>query len=65
VVVGGTSLFGGEGAMWRTAVGILIWGTISNLFNALALSTYAQLLTQGGILIAALALDALTRSQRR
>lgn len=65
VVVGGTSLFGGEGAMWRTAIGILIWGTISNLFNALALSTYAQLLTQGGILLAALALDSLTRRQRR
>jgi ribose transport system permease protein len=65
VVVGGTSLFGGEGAMWRTCVGILIWGTINNLFNALALSTYAQLLIQGGILLAALGLDSLTRRHRR
>jgi ribose transport system permease protein len=65
VVVGGTSLFGGEGAMWRTAIGIIIWGTISNLFNALALSTYAQLLTQGAILLAALGLDALARRGRR
>jgi ribose transport system permease protein len=65
VVVGGTSLFGGEGAMWRTCVGILIWGTINNLFNALALSTYAQLLIEGGILLAALGLDSLTRRHRR
>src|SRR5262249_48124321 len=30
VVIGGTSLFGGEGAVWRTTVGVLILATLNN-----------------------------------
>jgi len=64
VIIGGTSLLGGEGAMWRTAVGILIWGTISNVFASLALDTSTQLLMQGAILLVAVSLDALSRRGR-
>ena len=39
VVVGGTSLSGGSGAMWRTAVGLGIIATISNGFGKLPIFT--------------------------
>lgn len=63
VVVGGTSLLGGEGAMWRTAVGLLILATLTNVFDALAVSTNYQLVTKGLIVIGAVALDAYARSR--
>ncbi|MCS5498334.1 ABC transporter permease [Cnuibacter physcomitrellae] len=65
VIVGGTALLGGEGAMWRTVVGILVWATLKNLFSALALSTFTQLLLQGGILLLAVSLDVLARRGTR
>ncbi len=42
VIIGGTSLLGGEGAMWRTLVGILIFGTINNVFDILAFPQATQ-----------------------
>jgi ribose transport system permease protein len=57
VVVGGTSLTGGSGAMWRTAVGLGIIATISNGFVLLDISPYYQDIIKGGIIVGALALD--------
>jgi ribose transport system permease protein len=65
VVVGGTSLSGGSGAMWRTAVGLGIIATISNGFVLLDISPYYQSIIKGTIIVAALALDTgLTRMVR-
>jgi ribose transport system permease protein len=64
VIIGGTSLLGGEGAMWRTLVGLLILATINNLFDSLALDTAAQSLVKGIIVVAAVALDAYTRRRQ-
>jgi ribose transport system permease protein len=65
VVVGGTSLSGGVGAMWRTAVGLGIIATISNGFVLLDISPYYQSIIKGSIIVAALALDGgLTRLVR-
>jgi ribose transport system permease protein len=65
VVVGGTSLSGGTGAMWRTAVGLGIIATISNGFVLLDISPYYQSIIKGTIIVAALALDGgLTRLVR-
>jgi ribose transport system permease protein len=65
VVVGGTSLSGGTGAMWRTAVGLGIIATISNGFVLLDISPYYQSIIKGTIIVAALALDTgLTRLVR-
>lgn len=61
VIIGGTSLMGGEGAMWRTAIGLAIIATINNLFDSLALDTAAQSLMKGLIVLGAVALDARTR----
>jgi ribose transport system permease protein len=65
VIIGGTSLLGGEGAMWRTVVGILIWGTLDNIFAAKALDTASQLLIQAAIVIVAVSIDSLARLARR
>jgi ribose transport system permease protein len=64
VVVGGTSLLGGEGKMWRTAIGLLILSTLTYLFDSLAVSTSYQLVVKGGIVVAAVALDVFARSRR-
>jgi ribose transport system permease protein len=61
VVIGGTSLLGGEGAIWRTAVGLLVLAVLNNLFNSLALDTNWQAVIKGTIVIAAVAVDALVR----
>jgi ribose transport system permease protein len=65
VVVGGTSLSGGVGAMWRTAVGLGIIATISNGFVLLDISPYYQSIIKGTIIVSARALDTgLTRLAR-
>lgn len=63
-VIGGTSLLGGEGAMWRTVIGLLIISTLTNVFDSLAVSTNYQLVTKGVIVIGAVALDVFARSRR-
>ena len=42
VVVGGTALTGGEGAMWRTAVGVGILAVLGNAFDRLQVDTFWQ-----------------------
>lgn len=64
VVIGGTSLFGGEGAMWRTAVGLGILAVLTNLFNSLALDASVQEVAKGGIILGAVGLDAWLRERR-
>lgn len=61
VVLGGTSLTGGIGAMWRTAVGVAIIATLDNGFNLLNLDPNFQDIFKGAILIGALALDSYAR----
>jgi ribose transport system permease protein len=62
VVLGGTSLLGGEGAMWRTGIGILILATVNSLFNVLAIDSATQALIEGAILLLALVIDAAIRA---
>jgi len=49
VIVGGTSLSGGVGSMWRTAVGLGIIATISNGFNILNIDPDYQNIVKGAI----------------
>ncbi len=55
VIVGGTALSGGRGAIWRTAVGVGILATLQNGFNLLNVDAYYQDVIKGVIIIAALA----------
>jgi ribose transport system permease protein len=64
VVIGGTSLLGGEGAMWRTLIGLLVLGTLTNIFDSLAISSNYQLVAKGLIIISSVALDIFARSLR-
>lgn len=64
VVIGGTSLFGGEGAMWRTTIGLLLLGIIINIADSKGWSGSVQGIVKGLVLIGAVGLDVLARSMR-
>ena len=53
VVVGGTSLFGGQGGVIGTFFGALIIGILSNILNLLGVSPFAQPLAKGALIILA------------
>ncbi len=55
-VLGGTSIFGGEGSVWKTVVAVLLLQVLGNGFNILNVNAYYQNLIQGTIMIAAVAL---------
>ncbi len=57
VVLGGTSLFGGEGGVKNTLVGLLIFGVLSNGLNQLHLDIYVRLWVRGIILLIALIIN--------
>jgi ribose transport system permease protein len=61
VVIGGTSILGGEGAIWRTVLGVLFLQMIQNGFNLLGVEPYYQSIVQGAIIVTAVAIDALAR----
>jgi ribose transport system permease protein len=65
IVVGGTSILGGEGSVWQTVVGVLFIALIGNGYLLLALDPLYEQITLGGLLILAVALDALTRGLLR
>ncbi|MFN8490318.1 MAG: ABC transporter permease [Caldilineaceae bacterium] len=57
VVLGGTSLFGGEGGIKNTLIGLLIFGVLSNGLNQLQLDIYVRLWVRGVILLVALIIN--------
>jgi ribose transport system permease protein len=57
VVLGGTSLFGGEGGIKNTVIGLLIFGILSNGLNQMQLDIYVRLVIRGVILLAALVIN--------
>lgn len=64
VAVGGSSIAGGEGAVWRTFLGVMLLALINNGFNLLGIEpTYQQVMT-GSLIILAIALDAWTRRRQ-
>ena len=64
IVVGGISITGGEGAIWRTIVGVFFLGVISNGFNLLGWNPLYQQIIQGGIILAAVAADVRVKSRK-
>ncbi|EMY35185.1 ribose ABC transporter permease [Arthrobacter crystallopoietes BAB-32] len=57
VLLGGTSLAGGEGRVARTLVGVLIIGVINNGMTLLAVPSYYQTVAGGVLLLVAVAID--------
>jgi ribose transport system permease protein len=65
VVIGGTSLSGGEGSIWRTVIGGLVLAMLSNVFDTFSLSPYWQAVFKGAIIIAAVMFDYYARSKTK
>ena len=61
VVIGGTSILGGEGAIWRSVLGVLLLTLIGNGFNLLNVNPTYQQIFQGAIILGAVAIDAWSR----
>lgn len=57
VVIGGTSLFGGEGSIIATLIGAIIITTIRNGLNILGVNAFWQYVVNGAVIIAAIAVD--------
>ena len=63
IVVGGTSILGGEGAVWRTVVGVLFIALIGNGYDLLGLNPLYEQITLGVIMLLAVGLDAWSRGR--
>jgi len=61
VVVGGTSIAGGAGALWRTLLGVTLLALIGNGFNLLSIDSMYQDIFTGALIMAAVAVDAWAR----
>jgi len=61
VVIGGTSMSGGEGSLIGTLIGILIIGIISNGLNLLGVAQGPQKMVKGLIIVVAVIIDVIRR----
>ena len=64
VVIGGTSLFGGQGSLAGTFAGALLMRTISNGLNLTNVDSNWQRVTIGGVIILAVAFDEFQKRRR-
>lgn len=64
VVIGGTSLFGGRGSVWSALLGALVIQSISNGMDLLALPSPIKFMITGGVLAAAVTIEAVSRQRR-
>jgi ribose transport system permease protein len=63
VILGGTSIYGGVGAVWRSVCGVYLLALIDNGFDILNANPFFKDLTTGAVILAAVALSA-TRKRR-
>lgn len=61
IVIGGTSLFGGEGSVLGTFVGAVLIGVVNNGLNLMGISTFWQYIALGVLLIGSVGLDNVLR----
>jgi ribose transport system permease protein len=65
IVVGGTSIAGGEGSVPRTTIGVLFIALIGNGINLLNINELYQQIVLGIILLLAVSIDVWARKRRR
>lgn len=65
VVVGGTNLFGGEGSVVGTMIGVLIIGVLSNGLSILGVAEFWQRVVNGLIIVLVVAIDQWRRRAAR
>ena len=63
-VIAGTSLFGGRGSVWGALLGALVIGSIANGMQLLSLSSAVRFMITGGVLLLAVVIDAVIKTQR-
>lgn len=63
VVIGGTSMNGGEGTLVGTLIGTLIIGIVANGLNLLNVPQGAQRMVKGGIIVLAVIVDVIRRKR--
>lgn len=63
VILGGTSIYGGQGAVWRSLAGVFLLALVNNGFNILSIDPFFRDLTMGLIILAAVGISAM--GQRR
>lgn len=64
VVIGGTSLFGGEGSVLGTVIGSILIGVLTNGLVLMNVSPYVQQIIIGMITVLAVGFDRLVKSRR-
>jgi D-xylose transport system permease protein len=64
-VIGGTSLFGGRGTVWSALTGALVIGSINNGLALLSAASDVKFMITGGVLLAAVTIDAVARQGRQ
>lgn len=65
VVIGGTSLFGGEGGVIGTLIGAMLIGTLNNGLVLMNVSVYWQPIVVGGVIVLSVFVDQLAKKRRR
>ncbi|NWF26935.1 ABC transporter permease [Streptomyces sp. PKU-EA00015] len=65
VVLGGTSLFGGRGAVLGTFIGVLIVGVFRNGLQLMGVASIYQTLITGALVILAVTVDQISRKKAR
>ena len=61
VVIGGTSLSGGQGSLGGTLIGALIMGVLRNGLNLLGVSSFLQQIVIGGVIVGAVLVDTILK----
>ena len=61
IIVGGTSVFGGRGSVLRTLLGVVFVSTLTNIMVLSGLGFGVQQMAIGGLIVAAVSVDALAR----
>jgi len=64
VVIGGTSLMGGEGKISGTLIGAFVMGILRNGLNLLGISSFTQQIVIGSVIICAVLVDMALRKRR-
>ena len=59
VVIGGTSLFGGEGGIFGTVIGAAILAVLANILNLYGISPFTQQVVKGSIIVLAVLIETL------
>ena len=64
VVVGGTSLFGGQGGIGNTIIGLFVLGVLNNGLDHVNIDSFLKILIRGLILLVALVINVYAQRMR-